>query len=228
MKNKTIITITLATLLACTAFTGCEKKDSATETEPNVKETESTGTSETKTTEKEVEDQTYCNLMSDPNFDTDNGIRDNYMSDIIKSDDLRSKHGTEVLYNYVDGDKYAEITGATATEVNKTVKIQKSGICFYPHLAYYGVEPSPGVVNAISMFALIDTSLQDTGDVDRRIPSGVEMKVLKSYTIPEDKNSGRLVIGSAETHADYEDLLCEVEYNGTVGYAILQSTWLVD
>lgn len=222
MKNKTII-IAIAALLACTAFTGCGKTESTTETEKQtevsvVEESqtvESTETTEVK--EPEVEDNTYCKLMSDTNFDMDNAVRDDWKSDLIQADSLLSKNGYEVLFNYVDGAKYAEITGATVTEVNKTVE-DIPGAKFYTNIAYYGIDPNPQACDAINMFALIETSLQDTGE---DIIS--EITILKAYTIPEDNNPNysRPVIAS-----HYDEVLCEIEYNGRTGYAILKDIYV--
>ena len=227
MKNKKVITIVLAAMLACTAVTACGKKEATDEFEKTVEvetdvvaETEEPEVIESEVAaEPEVVDTTYCKLMSDPNFDMENAVRDDMKSDAIMNNEMLSKNGYEVLFNYVDGARYAELTGETATEVNETITMYRSGVNFFPHLAYYGIDPNPYSSEAMNMFALIDTSYNDEGtpiyaDID-------ELTVFNTYSIPE-KNIYVLGIDSGNGGDVY--VLCEVEYKGEQGYAIMRDT----
>ena len=230
MRNKKIITIVLAAMLACTAVTACGKKEATDEFEKTVEvetdvvaETEEPETVESEVAaEPEVVDTTYCKLMSDPNFDMENAVRDDWQSDYVRDNVHSAQNSHDVLFNYVDGDRYAEITGATVTEINKTITMDRSDAKFAPHLAYYGVEPNPSIADALRMFALIDTTIND---VDTPISETNEVTVINAYTIPEDTNNsnGWLVLVEADEHSDYEEFLCEVEYKGKQGYAILNA-----
>lgn len=232
MKNKKVITIVLAAMLACTAVTACGKKEATDEFEKTVEvetdvvaETEEPEVIESEVAaEPEVNDPTYCNLMSDPNFDMENAVRDDWQSDFVKEN--ISKQNYDVLFNYVDGKRYAEITGATVTELNKTITFEVSDAKFFPHLAYYGVDPNPSVCGAMQMFALIDTSLEDMSYTES-INCNNPVTVLKTYTIPEDtmhNNGWRVLTGVGQMTDSKEDMLCEVEYNGKQGYMVL-SDW---
>ena len=224
----------LAAMLACTALAGCGKKETTDEFAKTVEvetdvvaETEEPEVIESEVAaEPEVNDPTYCNLMSDPYFDMENAIRDDWFSDYVMNDDILSKNGYEVLFNYVDGAKYAEITGATVTEINKTITNYPTGTAIYPQLAYYGVNPNPGCFFT-SEFELVDTSAGNKNDIDLKIPNEKEITVLKAYSIPKDRNGKDPVVSItdsyANSYANYEKFLCEVEYEGKQGYTILDA-----
>lgn len=224
MKNKKVITIVLAAMLACTAVTACGKKEATDEFEKTVEvetdvvaETEEPEVIESEVAaEPEVNDPTYCNLMSDPNFDMETAVRDDMKSDAIMNNELLSKNGYEVLFNYVDGARYAELTGETATEVNETITMYRSGVKFFPHLAYYGIDPNPYSCEAMTMFALIDTSYNDEGTP---VIAEDEITVINTYTIPYNDF---YTIGVENINGGDVYILCEVEYKGEQGYTILR------
>ena len=55
--------------------------------------------------------------MSDPNFDMENAVRDDWQSDYVR--DNVSKQNYDVLFNYVDGDRYALILRLTNLELKE-------------------------------------------------------------------------------------------------------------
>ncbi len=120
MRKNRLLTVMMTAALAATAFAGCGSNEVATGAKPAVTESKTSETKETEAAETEQasnpDDNTYYHLMSDPNFDMDNAIKDEK-----KTEELQSSHiDGEVLYNIMDGDRYMEITGTTVTEVNKT------------------------------------------------------------------------------------------------------------
>lgn len=242
MRKNRLLTVMMTAALAATAFAGCGSNEVATGAKPAVTESKTSETTESKTSEtKETEaaetektsdpdDYTYCNLLSDPNFDMDNAIKDEYATEEIHRV-LMDVDDKEVLYNIVDGDRYMEITGATVTEVNKTFtgdEIRTISVGsdsyytkFYEHLAYYGIDPNPGAIGTVGkMFHLINTSMGDEGI---GIENDATVTVLRAYTIPEDPEHGMPIEQAyrLDDSGSYNTMLCEVEVDGEPGYVIL-------
>ncbi len=250
MRKNRLLTVMMTAALAVTAFAGCGSNEVATGAKPAVTESKTSETTESKTSEttesktsetKETEaaeteqasnpdDNTYCNLLSDPNFDMDNAIKDETATEEIHRV-LRDVDDKEVLYNIVDGDRYMEITGATVTEVNKTftgdeVRTISVGFNsyyteFYEHLAYYGIDPNPGAIGTVGkMFHLINTSMCDGGI---GIESDATVTVLRAYTIPKDPEHGMPIEQAyrLDDSGRYNTMLCEVEVDGEQGFVIL-------
>ena len=231
MKKKTLSIALALTVAMGITLTGCGK-DAGTEGAGKSEETTVTTTTDEKSSETEQgstdgtdesteteteEDYTYCNLLSDPYFDMDNAIKDENGTAAIQDGSVLSTD-KEILYNIVDGDRYAEITGAESYDVNNTITMYDS-IGLFQNLAYYGVEPNPNLsMVPETRFSCMDTTYFDrynTSDMLR--DNEYEVTVTKAYTIPTDSENDDYycyvatpeLCDGGETPA-----LCEVEYNG--------------
>lgn len=235
MKKKTLAFVLAITVVMGAALTGCGnsgseertgtgKESTVTVEEKSEEEKEETKeTKETSTDEisenKEPEDYTYCNLLSDPYFDMDNAIKDEIATAAIQSENLL-RADKELLYNIVDGDKYVEITGAESYDVNKTIELEDT-IGLYPNLAYYGIDPTPAASGTPgNEFQCMGDTLPfwdaNYGNYAVRL-NNEEITIIKAYTIPKidvkDIAGGMPVVAYGTTHGT--PALCEVEYDGT-------------
>lgn len=228
MKKKTLSIALALTVAMGIALTGCGKdaetknanksEETTVTVDEKSAETESESTGDTdKTAETEtVEDYTYCNLLSDPYFDMDNAIKDEVGTAGIQDGSIL-KTDKELLYNIVDGDRYVEITGAEAYDVNNTITVYGE-TRLLPNLAYYGVDPNPELSGVPRYrFHCIDTNYFDIYNEDYILPDGeYEITVTKAYTIPTDSENGLEFIATFNIYDGGENpALCEVEYNGT-------------
>ena len=237
MRKNRLLTVMMTAALAATAFAGCGSNEVATGAKPAVTESKTSETTETEAAETEQaydpDDNTLYHLMSDPNFDMDNAIKDEEEMEHRKLYSRGSNEDKEVLYNIMDGNRYMELTGATVIEVNKTftpkedretiigMYLENGSPRVYKHLAYYGI-------NGISKkeFHLIDTTKQDYGT---EIWEYNTVTVLRAYTSPEDLDTGYEEPGTEFqelTTVDCEGMLCEIEADGEPGYAILPVRYL--
>ena len=204
------------------ALTGCGKdvggntnaeKEATVSVEEKSKEMESIEVVVETESETSEDDYTYCNLLSDPYFDMDNAIKDENGTKVVQAV-LPSAADKELLYNIVDGDKYVEISGAEAYDVNDTVTVS-GGTKLFPNLAYYGIDPNPQCSGVPQYrFFCMDTTFQDIVTLDYELPGGMyEVTVIKAYTIPKDSENG-LGLGFVISYSSGTPALCEVEYNG--------------
>ena len=233
MRKNRLLTVMMTAALAATAFAGCGSNEVATGAKPAVTESQTSETKETEAAETEQaydpDDNTHYHLMSDPNFDMDNAIKDEEETEHLQ----RNHIDGEVLYNIMDGNRYMEITGATVIEVNKTftpkedcetiigMYLENGSPRVYKHLAYYGLNGA-----SKNEFHLIDTTLQDSGT---EIWEYNTVTVLRAYTSPEDLDTGYKEPGTEFqelTTVDCEGMLCEIEADGEPGYAILPVRYL--
>lgn len=233
MRKNRLLTVMMTAALAATAFAGCGNNEVATGAKPAVTESKTSETTETEAAETEQaydpDDNTHYHLMSDPNFDMDNAIKDEEETEHLQ----RNHIDGEVLYNIMDGNRYMEITGATVIEVNKTftpkedcetiigMYLENGSPRVYKHLAYYGLNGA-----SKNEFHLIDTTLQDSGT---EIWEYNTVTVLRAYTSPEDLDTGYKEPGTEFqelTTVDCEGMLCEIEADGEPGYAILPVRYL--
>ena len=229
MKKKTLAFVLAITVVMGAALTGCGNSGSeertgtgkeSTVTVEEKSEEEKEETKETSTDEisenKEPEDYTYCNLLSDPYFDWDNAIKDEEGTTAIQDGTVLSTD-KEILYNIVDGDRYVELSGAESYDVNRTITMH-NGIGLFQNLAYYGVEPNPNLsMVPETRFSCMDTTYFDRDTTNETLwDKEYEVTVTKAYTVPTDSESGHYycyvgaIYEGGETPA-----LCEVEYNGT-------------
>ncbi len=199
--NRILAMATAVTVMGA-ALVGCGKAESI---EGGKEPTVTVTVNET----PEVEDYTYCSLLSDPYFDMGNAIKDEQGTEFARAV-ISSAKDKDILYNIIDGNTYVEISGADVYEVNKTITVYNANLS--TNLAYYGVDPNPGASGGpCYRFNLIETSYLG-GDCACEIHDETEIKVLRAYTVPADENGEKNGI----VHFKMMSVsgLCEVEYNG--------------
>ena len=246
MKNKTIITITLAALLACTAFTGCGKTESTTETEQNVAASQTVETTETETVKEQTFEEIIEARMGEDAWTALN--RKNSHGEIVNvSDDANHEDG--IIVEYEDGVKFYSYDEVDYLPSNNSDDPywDESKLEFYSHMPVNAIDIETFITRTNSTVEIIDDNwvIEDhtTGDTDGKTDGyGTIYYVGKPYK--EEKSTSEYYMGQPlyisngepvhvyraitvpdifDDSPDYDVVIYEIEYGDTTCYVYGES-----